>query len=458
MVLLLRYWDVRRAAAEAIGRSGTSHERTLVKLRFVAGPSIVVYTHLLLFYIIDLCCRNALSDIYAVRIAAAEALGHIGATDESSLASLQQAMKDVDWVVRSTAIDALMRINAKDPTTVSLLVGALRDGSEYVRRSAVNALAGIEASTPEVIESLKDLLKDHNKRVRACAARALHLLGASDVISRAVLKQGGSDLSYMATITAKDIRSYAALRNAALKDSDPELRSAASEALRRIAREDYATLQALRSELRTKDWHVRQAAAETIARMDMHDPTTLAALCVNIKDRQVEVKLAAVKALKHMAKELDTPTIVSLLDAASNVTALLDNNTSKLLELSYELLLTLQRVSPLQYAVLFALYPAWLSSEFAQRVFVASIWLHSSSVVVMADQELMTVDGKEVSLSGSKLELSAFIDSLKLMELDFIENVRSQSADLAGALMALRVQIEIPQNTARYATMRRCVS
>lgn len=167
-----------------------------------------------------------------MRLAAAEALGHIGSVDDTEteiyLQPLQDTLVDTDWMVRSAAIDALSRINAGDEVTVRLLQEALTDTSEYVRRSAIMALGGLQQKMPNpdqvIVEAIRACLKDTNQRVRMAAAKTLHTLNLSNTVSRAVLRKCPADHSYIFNLTAKDIKSFAALRNAAIKDADREVR------------------------------------------------------------------------------------------------------------------------------------------------------------------------------------------------------------------------------------------
>ena len=130
-----------------------------------------------------------------MRIAAAEALGHLLSYDNDStnseralhVASLQSSVKDKDWVVRSASIDALRRIRASDTDTIELFKTALTDSSEYVQRSAIHALECQQADSSKldrsVISAIHQRLFDANKRVRLTAARALHSLHCGDMVS-----------------------------------------------------------------------------------------------------------------------------------------------------------------------------------------------------------------------------------------------------------------------------------
>ncbi len=427
-----KYWDVRKAAAEALGRIGFNDASTLAAL------------------------RGALQDIYAVRIAAAEALGHIGSGDQESLTALRSALSDGDWFVRSAAANALGRIGASDEMTLSLLRYLLRDGSEYVIRAGIRALEQMRCRDSSTVAALRNAQRNSNKRVRVDAAKALFRLGKSDSSSLSILKKDDSDLVHsIGRISAKDIKSYASLINAALKDSDRDLRIASMEALARISNGDPATASSLRTELRTKDAHVRAAAAEAIARVGCGDEASLAALRHAVSDRSWEVALAAAQALKHMGKSLDVSSVVWLVNNVSSVGAF----EQKALEISYELHLALLRVPPVTYAAVFALQPGMMTSVIAQRAFVCSVWVHSSSVIMEPERESMAIDGQSVSLTGSTDELRSFVAALQEAEMDILLMIGDNTSDeLREVVMSLRQPVETPRNTAKYLSMGRFIS
>jgi hypothetical protein len=109
-------WDVRRAAAEALGDLGDPQ----------AIPALI----------------KALGDSdWVVRRASAEALGKLG--DPQAIPALIKALGDSDWVVRRASAEALGAIG--DPQAIPALIQALGDWrSENVRRAARQAIQQIE--------------------------------------------------------------------------------------------------------------------------------------------------------------------------------------------------------------------------------------------------------------------------------------------------------------------------
>lgn len=156
--------------------------------------------------------------------------------------------------------------------------------------------------------------------------------------------------------------------------------------------------------------------------MEAHDEWTLAALRDNLGDRSIEVKLAAAKALKHMATQLDTATIGFLLTYVVDSLAG-DIGSGKYLQLSYELHLTLVRVTPLQLSLLFALCPERLSCALSLQLFVLSVWVHATSLLIEPQNELVLVNGQQVTLTGSVDELTTFANQLIEFEKLFLDSI-----------------------------------
>jgi HEAT repeat protein len=104
----------------------------------------------------------------AVRIAAAEALGHVG--DASAVPALIVAFKD--WDMREAAVEALAHIGA---AALEPLIAALRDGDRDVRIYAAGALGQI--GDTRAVKPLISALQDQGMLVRVAAADALDRLG-----------------------------------------------------------------------------------------------------------------------------------------------------------------------------------------------------------------------------------------------------------------------------------------
>ena len=190
--------------------------------------------------------------------------------------------------------------------------------------------------------------------------------------------------------------------------------------------------------------------------MEARDKETLTIYKELLFDREMEVRLGAIKALKHLAASLDVGTISALIGFAMD--ALPSISGHKSLHFAFELHLTLLRVTPLQYAMMFALLPKWISEEVSQRLFVASIWMHCVNVRIETADECLFIDEKQVTLSSSREELNTFGAALELIETEFVSIVSSYSTDLGADLQTLREPVKVGTITSRYASLGRVVS
>lgn len=412
-------WEVRRAAAKATGKVRSSSDAVVSQLRGMLG------------------------DNYAVRIAAAEALGSCGVGDATSLSALLGALEDADWYVRTAAAEALGHMGCvNDKNVVMKLRGLLTDSSEYVRKAAVASIQSLKICDDETIRLLRKLLKDSQKRVQIQAAETLEALKKGDSATAALTSSSHFNIiNKLTKVGLKDVNALPQLRNLALRDPDKGMRSAAAEALARVGSRDPGTLYALRMELRSKDYHVRVAACETMGRIGACDPASLRALREALRDRKWEVYLAAAQTLKHLAAHLDAATVSEILELCSSGFEW----ESKRLELNSELHITLLFTPPLVYAATFSLFPQWLTSQDALLCFVTSVWLHCTSTTVLPETAQLVVDGKDVTLGGSAEELRLFVDNLRIAEGRFLKNLGNYSADMKFIAAGLRQPIELPR-------------
>ena len=112
------------------------------------------------------------SELYA-----AHALGAVGAP---ALAALGAALEDGEWAVRAAAADALGNIGTPAKPAVPALLRALRDDSMWVRRNALEALGTIGCANAGVLSGLLAALRDEDGLVRRNAAVALTKLARPD--------------------------------------------------------------------------------------------------------------------------------------------------------------------------------------------------------------------------------------------------------------------------------------
>jgi len=278
-------WRVRQAAADALGKIGDRQ----------AVPALL----------------ETLKDWYGDVSRAAEALGEIGVP---AVPALMEALKNWDWQVRWAAAWALGKIG--DLQAVPALMEALKDEDKDVRQTAAEALGKIGVPA---VPALMEALKDEDWRVRQAAARALgeigdpqalpaliqalkdeyvreaveEALGKIGVPAVPALIQALKDDEYVrwAAVGALGkigVPAVPALMEA-LKDKDKDVRKAAAGALRKIG--DRQALPALLEALKDEDWRVRWAAAGALG--EIGDRQAVPALLEALKDEDWRVRQAA---------------------------------------------------------------------------------------------------------------------------------------------------------------------
>ena len=112
------------------------------------------------------------SELYA-----AHALGAVGAP---AVGALGAALEDGEWAVRAAAADALGNIGAPARAAVPALLRALGDDSMWVRRNALEALGTIGCAGAGVLPGLLAALRDADLLVRRNAAIAVTKLARPD--------------------------------------------------------------------------------------------------------------------------------------------------------------------------------------------------------------------------------------------------------------------------------------
>lgn len=155
-----------------------------------------------------------------VRWAAARTLGRLAPiVPEAALPRLVAMLKDPDLDLRIAAASTLGYFGPEGGPAEPALTASVNRGDTEIRVAALQALSGIGlASAPAIPEALKAL--DHNdSRVRRAAAVFLGAFGRVDPHDKAA-----TDAVESARSTIPKLRNL-------LKDSDPEVRTAASEAI-----------------------------------------------------------------------------------------------------------------------------------------------------------------------------------------------------------------------------------
>lgn len=175
--------------------------------------------------------------------------------------------------VHATIADALGLLGPDAVDAVPALIRLLDDEHEIVRVRAVSALGRIGPASPRVVPALARALRDRDHDTRATAAESLGAMGpAADAAVPGLLQMARGDrigfARLQATIALGRIRSRAvdvlpALASA--RDSDwPMLREASYDAIGRYGREAAPMRDALRAGLRDSVPEVRLAATRAL--------------------------------------------------------------------------------------------------------------------------------------------------------------------------------------------------
>ncbi len=181
----------------------------------------------------------------------ADILGHpvLNVYQVEILATMINRIRDGDSSRRLIASNELAKMGAIASSAVPALVSALIDFDIAVRWSAANALMSIGPEAYEAIAQLIDTLQDSSIGVRTAAAYALRRIGHRSIaplikeISSSLRERRVNAMYALACIGAGARQALPALVKA-LQDPDPVVRSAASDAIRRIDMDSASTVTA----------------------------------------------------------------------------------------------------------------------------------------------------------------------------------------------------------------------
>jgi HEAT repeat protein len=280
--------DVRKSAAEALGRIGS--DATI--------PGLV----------------KALNDgnSFIARIAA-EALGRIGS--DSAIPGLVKALNHEDSDVRKSAAEALGKIDSD--SAIPGLVKALNHKDSLVRWVAAKALGkiGSDSAIPELVKALND----ENSFVRWVAAKALGKIGSDSAISKLVKALSHEDSSVRESVVEVlgKIDSDAAIPGLieALKDENSSAPRIAAEALGRIG--SIAAIPGLVQTLNHKDSSVRKSAAEALGKIGSDAAIPGLVKAFNHEDPSVRWRVA--EALGRIGSDAVIPELVKALNHKDSV-------------------------------------------------------------------------------------------------------------------------------------------
>lgn len=253
------------------------------------GPAERVVPHL----------RRALQDqLWEVRRTAAEALGRHGGAAGAAAGDLVEALKDRSDSVISEAEWALAKLG---PEAVPHLTQALKDRDKTVRVSAICILRRVgppaSAATVPLLESLK--AGDANALL---IGYALGCMGSKAVphLVRALKDDSPHVRKYVASALG-DIGApaKAAIPNLVhnLKDKDPSVRSTTASVLGEFGCAAKEAVPLLTAALEDPEHDVRLCAAYALGAIGVTAPKAVSSLIRNLQDKHASVRLGSIGAL-----------------------------------------------------------------------------------------------------------------------------------------------------------------
>ncbi|HTQ39576.1 MAG TPA: HEAT repeat domain-containing protein [Pirellulales bacterium] len=249
---------------------------------------------------------KALSDQqYAVRYAAALAVGQIGIKDAAP--QLAQQLDSDDPFLKMISAWALAKINPDDKAgvqrAVSLLVTGLKDPNQHVRGAAARGLLELHAPQEMVISAMSDLLADKDPEVRGNVVDALSSLGEA-AVPRLIKALQNDDMQALAVEVlrrlgpkAKDAVPALILE---LKDPDPEYRREVEFALAAIGPAAKTAVPALIEHLGSDEPRVQYTACYALGKIGPDAADAVPKLRDNMKSDDKFLKVASVWALLHI--------------------------------------------------------------------------------------------------------------------------------------------------------------
>ncbi len=232
-----------------------------------------------------------------VRLAAADALGGMGARAAVTVPALAEALFDRDdWSVRRSAAFALARIGPPAAAVIPQLLTALKQEDVVVRRSTAAALGNIGAPAAAASPELIALLSDADAEVRRSVVVALGKISAEPKAAVPALVRA-----------LKDITEVRAAAIVALRAFGPEAAPAVPVLTQMLqaAIEQATTSQA------------RQQRDRFAAALQAQTPDEIVATLATIGPQAAPAMPVLITAFKHKALALDTARANSILDFRS---------------------------------------------------------------------------------------------------------------------------------------------
>ncbi len=232
--------------------------------------------------------RGGIAD---ARVRAIAAVGEVGPKAITAIPDLMRALVDPDENVRTAAAEALGRAARGTGAAAAVpgLINAFTDPDHRVREQAALALGTIGARTDRVIPALVGLLKDSDPQMASAASNALETVGMPAFPAlRALLRDDNPDVTNHAV---------SALSGLATFDSDNRPRDeTAANSRGRVQAARAALLEASRD----PDEQIRTGAARALS---LGDDNILPDLIADLRDGSPAVRLRAARSLGFMGSD-----------------------------------------------------------------------------------------------------------------------------------------------------------
>ncbi|NDH67156.1 MAG: NACHT domain-containing protein [Gammaproteobacteria bacterium] len=378
---------------------------------------------------------------------AIDSLSRFGIKDESILNILRELLRyeavprgkdttskmfasDLENDVRREAAIALGKLGASDETTLRSLRETLRDNKEHVRVFAAQTLGKMRANDEETLNALRELLRetsDHSYCPHAPVrvAAVISELGVQDDAVWEIIRRNrgicGHALQVLGEIGVRDEATLKVIRSF-LTDYDERIRERASVALEKIN----IRYSNARSVVHVPQMDIdRNTSNSTESRLGGDINAIMVCALKDLESADKYVCRRAAKTIKHFTPKFHDIETLRILVKKS------DDIRRSDIEVIYPINIALLRIPPRAYAVL----PELKSNITAQRFFVISIWLNSSTVLVDIEKNKIIIDEQQFELPGTIEELGAFAMHLQDFQEELFRLIASP--DLSVILRSL---------------------
>jgi HEAT repeat protein len=252
----------------------------------------------------------------AVVVNALKELKEFGGDAAPALQPLLKLLKSEDGAIRFLASDALKKVGNPSQDDVPFLAESLQDKSPTVRLAAVAFLAKLGADARGAAGALGEALQDSEPLVSLQAAQTLGKIGSS--VRNVPVKDKGTVFKALAE---------------ALKSSSSELRAAAGAALLQMGRPDATEMFSLKEMLWAKESspEVRCYAVQALAEIPSQDKLVLPELLKAVTDSEKQVRRGAVAGLRQLGSK-ETRVVTAVCKALDDSDKVVRQEAAKTLE------------------------------------------------------------------------------------------------------------------------------